>query len=133
MRLAQAGSAASRQSVGAELLGGGIAGGEGGKVAGQLIARELAIKALGGWEKIKAESDVVFATATDLALYLHLKHSTHPQYAEALQAMNVFYPGFDNAVLYASGRQWGRWLPVKRGLLTGAGALPTERRAATTR
>lgn len=91
----------------------GAAGGAAAKDVAILIASKMAVSAAGGWDAIKAGSDYGFASHVDLALYLHLMHSTDSRYAQVLQAMEVLYPGFDNTVMYVSGRHFGRWRPVR--------------------
>ncbi|MGF6693223.1 hypothetical protein M2318_003300 [Metapseudomonas resinovorans] len=74
--------AAASQNGGAALVGAGAT----------LAARELALQAVGGWDFIKANSDLSFNSAADLARDLHFRHAGHPQYKDVLTAVYPIYP-----------------------------------------
>jgi hypothetical protein len=57
-----------------------------------LAARELVLQSVGGWEFIKANSDLSFNTAADLARDLHFRRTRHPQYKDVLTAVYPIYP-----------------------------------------
>ena len=91
----------------------GTSAGAAGRQVGKLITSKVAVNAAGGWEAIRAGSDYAFASHMDLALYLHLKYLTDPRYSQAIQALEVLYPGFEDIAIYVSGRHLLRWRPVK--------------------
>lgn len=68
-------------------LGGALGGALGNKAG-----HKVAIKTCGGWEGIKKASDISFDSIEDMAVYMHQKHSAHPQYAEVLDAAMTIYP-----------------------------------------
>lgn len=68
-------------------LGGALGG-----VLGKKAGNKIAIQTCGGWDAIKKASDISFDKVEDMAVYMHKKHSTHPQYAEVLDATMVIYP-----------------------------------------
>ncbi len=51
-----------------------------------------AAAALGGWDSIRATSDVSFDSMSDMAVYLHVKHGDEPGYDENLAAAMSLYP-----------------------------------------
>lgn len=61
-----------------------------------------AIIALGGKDYLKKTSSLSFNNLDDYAVYLHVKHSAEPGYAEAMAAAMAVYPdlekGYDNAL-----------------------------------
>lgn len=61
-----------------------------------------AVAAVGGTDFIKKSSDYSFANLDDLAVYLHVKHGTGSDYAQALATAMAIYPnlekGYDVAV-----------------------------------
>jgi hypothetical protein len=67
-------------------------GGMIGKQVGERAGREIAIKAAGGWEFIKANSDLSFASARDLATWLKVTHSANPHYKSVVGAIKEIYP-----------------------------------------
>jgi hypothetical protein len=91
----------------------GAAAGATARDVGKLIGSKVAVSAAGGWDAIRGGTDYAFASHVDLALYLHLMHSTDSRYVQVLQALEVLYPGFDNTLMYVSGRHFGRWRPVR--------------------
>lgn len=67
---------------------------------------QAAAAAIGGWEKIKAGSDRSFATAEELAVYLHTKYGTNKDYPKALAATLALYP--DVKTVYESANRAAR-------------------------
>lgn len=63
-----------------------------GEKAGKAIGREVAIKSAGGWESIKASSDLSFESADDLAVWMYAKYSENEHYAQVLEAAQGIYP-----------------------------------------
>lgn len=61
----------------------------------------LAMEAAGGEEFINKTSDLSFSSPEDMALYLYVKHSSHPSYGHALSAVETVYPGFSESYLKA--------------------------------
>lgn len=55
-------------------------------------ARRQAIEALGGEERIRAQSDVSFDSLDELAVYLYAFYSAEPTYVDALDAAMTIYP-----------------------------------------
>jgi hypothetical protein len=55
-----------------------------------------AVMAAGGWDSIKASSDMSFASLDDMAVYLHAKHSAETDYAQRVAAAFSIYPEFQN-------------------------------------
>lgn len=99
--------AAASQNGSAALIGAGAT----------LAAREMALQAVGGWEFIKANSDLSFNTAADLARDLHFRHAGHPQYRDVLAAVYPIYPEIqgeiqllerDQAAEAASAETWSK-------------------------
>jgi hypothetical protein len=76
-------------------------GGMLGKAAGQKIGREVALKAIGGEEFLKSSSDLSFDSMQDMAVYLYVNYSTHPEYQKILEATWAIYPEFKDAYLPA--------------------------------
>ena len=63
-----------------------------GEKAGKAIGREIAVSASGGWESIKAASDLSFNTVDDLAVWMYAKYSTNEHYKDVLAATQGIYP-----------------------------------------
>lgn len=63
-----------------------------GEKAGKAIGREIAVKSSGGWEAIKAGSDLSFNSVDDLAVWMYAKYSTNEHYADVLAATQGIYP-----------------------------------------
>jgi len=63
-----------------------------GSMAGKAAGREIALSAAGGWDFIRANSDLSFNSLDDMARYLQAHHASHPQYAEVLKATYEIYP-----------------------------------------
>ena len=61
-----------------------------------------AVAAVGGTDFIKKASDYSFNNLNDLAVYMHVKHGTGSDYAQALATAMAIYPdlekGYDDAV-----------------------------------
>jgi hypothetical protein len=67
-------------------------GGMIGQKAGEAIGREVAVKAAGGWESIKASSDLSFNSVDDLAVWMYAKFSANEHYNDVLAATQGIYP-----------------------------------------
>src|SRR5690554_504507 len=78
-------------------LFGGILGQQLGEAAG----RKIALEASGGEEFIRSSSDLSFDSIDDMAIYLYVKHSTHPNYQDALAATQEIYPELKQRYGYA--------------------------------
>ena len=74
---------------GAPLLGGIL-----GRQAGEKIGRSLAVGLIGGDAFIRRTSDQSFDRLDDLAVYLHVHHSTVSTYRKAVNATGEIYPEF---------------------------------------
>jgi len=61
-----------------------------------------AVAAIGGTEFIKKTSELSFNNLDDLAVYMHVKHGSSGDYAQALAAAMAIYPAlegsYDNAI-----------------------------------
>lgn len=60
--------------------------------AGNAIGKKIAIESVGGMEFIKSKSDLSFASAEDLSLYLYVEYFNGAHYAEAVKAAMELYP-----------------------------------------
>lgn len=67
-------------------------GGMLGQRAGDAAGRAVAIQASGGWEHIRATSDLSFASLEDMSVYLYAVHSSHPHFDKVLEATYEIYP-----------------------------------------
>lgn len=67
-------------------------GGMFGKSVGEAAGREIAIKAAGGWEFIKANSDLSFNSLQDMAGWMKYTHGASPHYAEVVSSIKEIYP-----------------------------------------
>jgi hypothetical protein len=76
-------------------------GGMLGQRVGDAAGRKIAIEASGGWEYIKASSDLSFNTIEDLAVYIYAHHSSHPDYQQVLEATWEIYPELQTAYMPA--------------------------------
>ena len=63
-----------------------------GQKAGEAIGREVAVKSAGGWESIKASSDLSFNSVDELAVWMYAKFSTNEHYSDVLAATQGIYP-----------------------------------------
>ena len=73
--------------------GGAVIGGLFGRKAKKALQETAAVKALGGWDYLKATSDLSFDSTMELAVYLHANHSgADPNFAHALGATMSVYP-----------------------------------------
>ncbi|ROH86013.1 hypothetical protein ED208_16455 [Stagnimonas aquatica] len=63
-----------------------------GKKVGQAIGKQAVLQMMGGWEAIRASSEISFASSSDMALYLKTQNSSHPQYREVLDSAVQLYP-----------------------------------------
>ncbi len=93
----QAGAYAGRKMMENVPFFGGMLGQKVGDAAG----RKIAIEASGGWEHIKATSDLSFNTIEDLAVYIYAHHSAHPDYQQVLEATWEIYPELKTAYMPA--------------------------------
>lgn len=69
-----------------------VFGGMIGSAAGESIGRETAIEASGGWEHIRATSDISFTSLENMTRYLRLKHGNDENFKEAFKATLMVYP-----------------------------------------
>lgn len=76
-------------------------GGLFGKKAKEKAQATGAVMGAGGWDFIKSSSDMSFATLDEMAVYLHAKHSTDPEYAQRVAAAFSIYPEFQNVYVAA--------------------------------
>jgi hypothetical protein len=63
-----------------------------GEMAGNAIGRKIAIESVGGMDFIKSKSDLSFANAEDLSLYLYVEYFNGAHYNEAVKAAMELYP-----------------------------------------
>lgn len=63
-----------------------------GEKVGKEVGRSAALAAAGGEKYMRDTSDLSFNNIDDLAVYIYVKHSSHPHYDEALKAAKVIYP-----------------------------------------
>lgn len=75
-----------------------------GAVIGEVAGKGLAIEAMGGWETIKAESDLSFNSMRDMAIYLHANNAGHRDYQRVLQATYLLYPELQQELAQLSPR-----------------------------
>jgi len=83
-----AGTYIGQKACGQVPLVGGLLGG----FVGKAVGRQVAIEASGGKEYIKSTSDLSFNRVDDLAVYLYVKHSSHPHFNDAFRAACDIYP-----------------------------------------
>lgn len=67
-----------------------------GSAIGEAVGRRAAIEASGGWEHIRATSDMSFNSLADMARYLRLKHSNDENFDEVFTATRQVYPNLAN-------------------------------------
>ncbi len=67
-----------------------------GSAIGEAIGRRAAIEASGGWEHIRATSDMSFNSLADMARYLRLKHGNDENFDEVFTAIRQVYPDLAN-------------------------------------
>lgn len=84
-----AASAQDSNNVGLTLAGG---------VLGALVGREAMMASFGGREYIKETSDLSFDSLDDMARYLIVHNSKHPQYQDVLKATSSIYPGLSSSI-----------------------------------
>ena len=89
---ATAGSLIAQHAMGQIPFVGGILGG----MAGDAVARSIAIQAIGGEDYLKSTSDISFHNLNDMSVYIYAKNSHHPAYADALSATMEIYPDLKN-------------------------------------
>ncbi|WP_420194778.1 carboxyl-terminal protease-like protein [Marinobacter sp. GH_1] len=77
---------------------GGLVGGAVGAEVGKEVGRESAISASGGWEAIKASSDLSFDSLTDMARYLKRKYGSTANFTDAMRAATQIYPEFSSVL-----------------------------------
>jgi hypothetical protein len=93
----QAGAYAGRKALENVPFFGGMLGQRVGDAAG----RAIAIQASGGWDHIRATSDLSFNSLDDMAVYLYVHHSAHPHFQKVLDATYEIYPDFREAYMPA--------------------------------
>ena len=76
-----------------------------GSMAGKAAGREIALNAAGGWDFIRANSDLSFNSLDDMARYLQAHHASHPQYAEVLKATYEIYPELQQSIRAVGSRR----------------------------
>lgn len=67
-----------------------------GAAIGEAVGRRAAIEASGGWEHIRATSDMSFNSLADMARYLRLKHGNDENFDEVFTATRQVYPDLAN-------------------------------------
>lgn len=90
-----AGRAAGRRASGflaSRVPGGGLLGNRVTEASGAAAAAQ----ALGGWDEIRAQSELSFDDVDDLALYLHVHYAGTADYDKALGATMELYPELKN-------------------------------------
>jgi hypothetical protein len=68
-----------------------------GKAAGEAAGRGMALQSIGGVEFLKSSTDLSFNSLQDMAIYMYVNHSTHPDYAKIVDATASIYPEFKTA------------------------------------
>jgi hypothetical protein len=68
-----------------------------GKAAGEAAGRGMALQSIGGEEFLKSSTDLSFNSLQDMAIYMYVNHSTHPDYAKIVDATASIYPEFKTA------------------------------------
>ncbi len=68
-----------------------------GKAAGEAAGRGMALQSIGGEEFLKSSTDLSFNSVQDMAIYMYVNHSTHPDYAKIVDATASIYPEFKTA------------------------------------
>lgn len=63
-----------------------------GGAVGSIAGREVMLRAIGGWDFIKDNSDLSFNSLEEMAKYMAYENSSHPQYAQVLNATYGIYP-----------------------------------------
>lgn len=63
---------------------------------GKSAGRKKALEAVGGWEGIKATSDLSFKTLDDLCVYVYAKYKDNEHYDHAVSALKTLYPDLEN-------------------------------------
>ncbi len=88
-----------------------VGGWVGGK-AGEAIGRKIAVEAAGGWEFIRATSDLSFVRVEDLAVFLYARYSTNEHYKNVMKATEGIYPDlpkkFRTAIFAAKKEEGGQ-------------------------
>ncbi len=69
-----------------------LVGGFLGQKVGSSIGREVSIKAAGGREAMREQSDLSFDNVDDLALYMYIKGASYEEYADVLSMVQEIYP-----------------------------------------
>jgi hypothetical protein len=65
---------------------------------GAAAGRSAAIAASGGWDYIKENTDLSFDSLDDMAAYVMVNNSQHPQYRDVLKMASAVYPGLSGTV-----------------------------------
>jgi hypothetical protein len=83
--------------MGEQLLGnvpfiGGFLGKSVGSAVGKRAGTAVTLEMVGGWDAIRESSDLSFETLADMADYIRLNNSSHPQYIQIIRATAAVYP-----------------------------------------
>ncbi len=70
----------------------GMFAGQLGKAVGNKAGREIAIAASGGWPFIKENTDISFASISDMTIYLLQNNRQHGEFDSAMSATAAIYP-----------------------------------------
>lgn len=65
-----------------------------GKSMGEAAGRGMALQSIGGEAFLKSSTDLSFNTVQEMAVYMYVNHSTHPDYAKIVDATATIYPEF---------------------------------------
>jgi hypothetical protein len=82
-------------------------GGMFGKSLGQKMGSAAALEAIGGAAVLTDTSDLSFNSLNEMAVYMYVNYSTHPEYAKILKATSAIYPQMDETytqALYAAAK-----------------------------
>lgn len=94
---AVAGAYAANKALESVPFGSFIGGMVGSKV-GKDVGRSTAIESIGGWEYVRATSDMSFRSLTDMARYLKSEYGSDPNFSDVIQATSQIYPEFATAL-----------------------------------
>jgi hypothetical protein len=89
------------QLAGQKLLENLPFGGMLGEAAGKHLAREAALRAIGGEEYLKSSSDLSFNDLSAMAVYMYANHSGHAEYDKILRATYAIYPDLEGVYTQA--------------------------------
>ncbi|MFP1678482.1 hypothetical protein ACLD02_07255 [Alloalcanivorax sp. C16-2] len=97
---AYAGRKLMEKVPGGGLLGSFFGGSAGSKI-GKSTGRDTAIQASGGWDYIRATSDLSFRSVDDMARWLISEHGDNATFAEVIKATSAVYPDLQPALARA--------------------------------